>query len=240
MIPKKIHYCWFGGAELPDSVKHYIASWKKYCPDYEIIEWNEKNYDLSKINILYVQQALENKKWAFVTDFVRLDVLYRYGGIYLDTDIEIVKSFNELLRDNGFIGIESNSTLCTAVIGAVPKHPDINKILNDYNNRTFNLPNGKLDMTPNSKVFRTYFSQKYNICNFEEGVKLEYMSIYPQTYFSPINFTTKKVNITKDTFTIHHYNGTWKSNFSKRKDFLSTVIAWVFGEKTLEILKKKF
>ena len=96
MIPKKIHYCWFGGNPLPEDVKEYIASWRKYCPDYEIIEWNESNFDINCC--AYVKEAYEAKKWAFVTDYVRLYALYHHGGIYMDTDVEVVKSLNDLLK----------------------------------------------------------------------------------------------------------------------------------------------
>ena len=105
MIPKKIHYCWVGGNSKPPLVKKCIQSWKKYCPDYEIIEWNESNYDISK-NI-YMKQAYEAKKWAFVTDYMRLDIIYEHGGIYLDTDVELIKNIDDLLSNEAFAGIES-------------------------------------------------------------------------------------------------------------------------------------
>lgn len=105
MIPKKIHYCWFGGNPLPDSAKSCIASWRKFCPDYEIIEWNESNYDVNKIR--YTQQAYACRKWSFVSDYARLDIIYQHGGIYLDTDVELLRPLDSLREYEGFMGFEN-------------------------------------------------------------------------------------------------------------------------------------
>ena len=113
-IPKKIHFCWLGENEKTDLVKRCIESWRIKLPEYEIIEWNEKNFDFNNSNT-YVKQALKRKRWAFVTDYMRLKILYDHGGIYLDTDVEVIKSFDTLLNDNSFIGLESFDTICTAV-----------------------------------------------------------------------------------------------------------------------------
>src|SRR5699024_3155952 len=105
MIPKIIHYCWFGGNPLPEKEQKCIASWRKYCPDYEIIEWNENNFDINQN--MYIKQAADEKRWAFVSDFARLDVIYRFGGIYLDTDVEIIRNLDPLLRNKAFVGIDN-------------------------------------------------------------------------------------------------------------------------------------
>ena len=115
-IPKKIHYCWFGGNPLPKETVEYIKSWKKYCPDYEIIEWNESNFDINRN--LYIKQAYEAKKYAFVSDYVRVFALYKYGGIYLDTDVEVFKDFNDLLDNESFWGFEQENYIATSTIGA--------------------------------------------------------------------------------------------------------------------------
>lgn len=113
MIPKKIHYCWFGRNPLPELAVRCIESWKKYCPDYEIIEWNEDNYDINKIS--YVKEAYQARKWAFVTDYVRLDVVNQYGGIYLDTDVELLKSLDPLLKYKSFFGMEEGKFIATGL-----------------------------------------------------------------------------------------------------------------------------
>ena len=103
MIPKKIHYCWFGGNPLPEDVKRYIESWKKYCPDYDLIRWDESNYDVHKN--AYVELAYQNKKWAFLTDYARLDIIYEHGGIYLDADVELIHSLDDLLQNSCYMGM---------------------------------------------------------------------------------------------------------------------------------------
>ena len=113
MIPKIIHYCWFGGKPFPSAVQKCIDSWKKYLPDYEIREWNETNYDLDKCK--FAKEAYDQKKWAFVTDFVRLDVVYQYGGIYFDTDVEVIKSFDDLLNNKAFLGFDDDCMFNTGL-----------------------------------------------------------------------------------------------------------------------------
>lgn len=125
-IPKIIHYCWVGGANKPKSVQYCIDTWKKYCPDYEIIEWNEDNYDFSKNQ--YMKEAYNSKKWGFVPDYARLDIIYQHGGIYMDTDVEMVASLDSLLEYEGFFGFENTGNgqfyvNCGHGFGAVPNHP---------------------------------------------------------------------------------------------------------------------
>ena len=131
MIPKKIHYCWFGRNELPPLAKKCIASWKKYCPDYEIIEWNEDNFDVS-LNA-YTRYCYENKKWAFLSDFVRLQVIHDHGGIYFDTDVEVVSSFDSLLMYDAFYCFENDSYLATGLgFASVAHHPSVATMLKMY------------------------------------------------------------------------------------------------------------
>ena len=120
MIPKKIHYCWIGGNPLPELAIKCIESWKKYCPDYEIIEWNEKNYDFRKNQ--FMREAYDEKKWGFVPDYARLDIIYEHGGIYLDTDVEIIKPLDSLLKEQGFAGMEQPGIVALGLgFGAEPK-----------------------------------------------------------------------------------------------------------------------
>ena len=146
-IPKKIHYCWFGNNELPEEQKKYIETWKKHCPDYEIKEWNEKNFDINSNK--YVKEAYEAKKFAFVSDYVRLHALYNEGGIYMDTDIEVLKSFDVFLKHTAFIGFEDLKHIGTGVIGAEKGNKWIRLLLKDYDNISFYTKNGEIDLTTN-------------------------------------------------------------------------------------------
>lgn len=239
MIPKIIHYCWFGDKSLGESEFACIETWKKMLPDYRIFEWNEKNFSLEN-TCEYVKQAYSEKKWAFVSDYVRMAVLYKYGGIYLDTDVEVIRSFNPLLDENAFICSESLYSMCTATIGA-KKHADIIlEFLRLYNNRSF-VVNGKIDYSPNSKLLFNYLHDKYgyisnnNICNINKKI-----TIYPSCYFSPLNCYTMKEFRTSNTYSIHRYSATWKNKHQKFKDKLLVLLTRIIGENGRDFLKKLF
>ena len=207
MIPKKIHYCWFGGNPLPELSQKCIASWKKFCPDYEIIEWNETNYDIKKNK--YMNQAYENKRWGFVPDYARLDIIYTYGGIYLDTDVELIKSIDELLLLKAFAGVEQNSEYVALGLGfgAEKGHPTI-KTLRDYYDTLLFVESDELNLTPapkiNSIVLQSmgyrFSKQPMDICG---------MTIFPSEYLCPINYDTNELTITENTYSIHHYTASW-------------------------------
>ena len=133
MIPKVIHYCWFGGKKIPLEFRRYMKSWRKFCPDYEIREWNESNFDVFAHP--FTKSAYEAKAWAFVSDYARLKVVYEHGGIYLDTDVELLKSFDELLMEQGFAGMERPGVVALGLgFGAEPKHPLIKEFMEYYEN----------------------------------------------------------------------------------------------------------
>ena len=146
MIPKIIHYCWFGGNPLPELAVKCINSWKKYLPDYEIVEWNESNYDVRKIP--YIAQAYDAKKYAFLSDYARFDILYQYGGIYFDTDVEVIKPLNEILEKGSFAGVECTGALNTGLGIASPAASAIYKeILNSDESSEFLYKNGSMNLT---------------------------------------------------------------------------------------------
>lgn len=208
MIPKVIHYCWFGKNPKPDLVLKCIESWKKYCPDYEIIEWNEDNFDLCINN--YVKEAYECKKWAFVSDYVRLWILYNYGGIYFDTDVEIIKSIDELLDCNVFLCSEDNYRVSTGLgLGSEKGNSIIKKMLDDYDNIHF-VNDGIMDTTTcrirNTKSISNDITNLINKDSFSEENGIRF---YPPKYFCPYDFNTGKLNITDDTYAIHWYSATW-------------------------------
>ena len=220
MIPKMIHYCWISkevGNNLPQNVQECIKTWRKYLPDYEIIEWNQNNFDLNISS--FVKEAYEKKKYAFVSDYIRLYVLYNYGGIYLDTDVKVLKSFDDLLNNKAFICFEGDDAIASSTIGAEKNNYLIECLLEYYNNRHFINSNGKLDMVPNTTIFANIFKDKGFIINnqFQQN---EYITVYPREYFSPRSSITGEINITPNTYAIHLFNSSWIPEKIRKRDDL--------------------
>lgn len=237
MIPKIIHYCWFGKKELGIEEKKCINSWKKKLPGYQIMEWNEDNFDIQN-SCEYVRQAYAEKKWAFVSDYARLFALKQYGGIYLDTDVEVLKSFDSVLDNEAFMGVESKYSLCTATIGAEKDSHIIDEFLDLYDGRVFNR-GGKIDSTPNSKIIFNYLVEKYGY-EYEKEMKKEVgkLTIYPESFFSPINCYTMRECIRDETISVHRYAATWKSGSERFKDKCLVILARIFGEDGREKIKR--
>ena len=195
MIPKIIHYCWLSGDPYPPLVLHCIESWKKKLPDYEIILWDKDRIDIN--SILWLKQAYECKKYAFAADYIRFYALYNYGGIYLDADVEVIKSFNPLLDYKEFVGEDASGDIEAAVIGAEKNAPWLKECLEYYKDRPFVKANGTLDMKPVPLLVRRVLS------------KYSEIKIYPFQYFSPKDYNVKKIFITNDTYCVHHFDGKW-------------------------------
>lgn len=218
MIPKTIHYCWFGNNPKPESVKRCINSWKKFCPDYKIIEWNESNFNVN-INS-YCKQAYDSKKWAFATDFARLWIIYHHGGVYLDTDVELIKSIDPLLRHNCFIGRQPGYQVNTgAGFGATKGHHLIEIMLNDYNDIPFIKENGEFDLwtCPHRNSQWLFDNGLRHDNSYQEILDA---AIYPIEYFSPLDAYSRNLNITNNTYSIHHCDASWNpldTRFSKFK-----------------------
>lgn len=207
MIPKIIHYCWFGGNPLPDNVKQYIESWKKYCPDYEIIRWDESNYDVHKN--AYVELAYQNKKWAFLTDYVRLDIVYNYGGIYLDADVELMRGLDDFLDESCYMGMEQIGTVNTGLgFGAEPKHPFLFENKKAYEQMSFMQKNGVFKPPICVKV-TTKLLQEKGLMKENKIQRLQNVTIYPTDFFCPLKMGTNKLTITDNTYSIHHYAASW-------------------------------
>lgn len=214
MIPKTIHYIWFGRNQFPELVNKCIESWKEYCPDYKFILWNEDNFDLDSCQ--FVKEAYEKKKYAFVSDYVRLEVLYKFGGIYLDTDVEITKNLDHFLYHRAFSGFEDNKNIPTGIIASEKEHSLFKELLSYYNNRPFIKEDGTYDMITNVEVITHQLLKK----GFTPNNKLQTVdgfTLYPNDYFCPINPTNGVSNMTDNTHTIHHFNGSWLT-FEQRRE----------------------
>lgn len=203
---KYIHYCWFGGNKLPRKLKKYMKTWEKYLPDYEIVEWNESNFDVNFCE--FVKDAYENKKWAFVSDVARLYALYNYGGIYFDTDIEVKKNIDSILENEIWLGRESDDYLATAMIGVKKaKNKHIKKILDVYKKAKFN-PNDLYSIT-SPKVLTNYFEKLGLEKKSESQVLEDDIHIYSRDYFNPKSYDGLDEQYSENTCIIHHFDASW-------------------------------
>lgn len=207
MIPKVIHYCWFGRGELPDLAKKCIESWKKYCPDYEIKEWNEDNFDLDKYP--YVREAYDKRKFAFVTDVVRLYALYHEGGIYMDTDVEVLKPLDRFLSHHAFSGFEDEQFVPTGIMASEKGGKWAKDNLDYYNGKHFLKEDGSVDLTTNVVTITNYMLplglKQDNTYQDFPGL----ITFYPKDYFCPKSYKDGQIYLTDNTYTIHHFAGSW-------------------------------
>ena len=207
MIPKIIHYCWFGRNPKPEGVQKCIASWKKYLPDYEIKEWNEENFDIH-IN-KYCEQAYNHRKWAFVSDVARVMALYREGGIYFDTDVEVVQSFNSLLHLKAFLGFEGTQWIATSTMGTEPGNPIIKQFIDNYNTRNFENEEGHLDLKSNVRVLTKMLIDEQGLILNGKEQQLKYFHIFPTDFFTPFDYINGKLRKTTNTYSIHWFDQSW-------------------------------
>ncbi len=227
MIPKTIHYCWFGGAPLPPEAQACIASWRRLCPDYELIQWNESNYDVTKNR--YMKDAYQARKWAFVSDYARADIVYRHGGVYLDTDVELLKPLDPFLEDGLFAGWESRDPLCDRKkipyensvafglgFGAEKGHPVLRDLLELYEGLRFYREDGTMNLTACPR-YQTAVLIKYGLDDTQRTLqRLERVVIYPETVFSPKSLLTGRLTVTERTVSIHHFSMSWNERGSVR------------------------
>lgn len=239
-IPKIIHYCWFGGKPLNDLAIKCIASWQKYLPDYEIKRWDESNFDINDCQ--YVKEAYDKGEWAFVSDYARTWILYNEGGVYFDTDVEVIKDIRELINRGPYLGVEriiKNMGMgVNAGLGMATGLGDeiIGELLEQYRDVSFMEEYNDLDN--NTIVIKlSRILQKYGLKNTEDIQKVGNFYIYPIEYFNPLNDATGKLNINDNTYSIHWYSGSWldeehikvKNNrykyCEKYGEYIGTVIA---------------
>lgn len=238
MIPKIIHYCWFGGNSLPESAIKCIESWRKFMPDYQIKEWNEQNFD---VNIIpYTRQAYEAGKYAFVTDFVRLYALYTEGGIYMDTDVEALRAYDGFLHHDAFSGFESDGNVPTGMMAASKGSQWALDLLKDYDNRRFLKDDGSFDMTTNTSVITDYMISKGLILNNKYQDFPGLVTMYPSEYFCPKDHRTGQIEITENSYCIHHFTGSWLSHKSIWYRFykIKVRLMTVFGVESINAIIK--
>lgn len=228
MIPKVIHYCWFGGNPLPTLAVKCIESWKKYLPAYEIKEWNESNFD---VNIIpYTREAYQAKKYAFVSDYARFWILYKYGGLYFDTDVEIIKPIDDIIARGPFMGCEKDAcdTSVTSVapglgLGVNPGLGLYAEILELYSTKHFRCDNGKFNFK-SVVEYTTELLYMHGLKDINEIQQCAGVYIYPKEWFCPIDYESGKKHYTDNTRMVHHYAASWVSISSKIRNKIIRII----------------
>ncbi|MEK3991734.1 glycosyltransferase family 32 protein [Robertmurraya sp. FSL R5-0851] len=235
-IPKVIHYCWFGGKEKPEIVKKCILSWRKTLKDYEIIEWNETNFDIHSNT--FIREAYEAGKFAFVSDYVRVYVLYNQGGIYLDTDVEVFQPFDKFLHHESFWGFEQENYIATSTIGAKKENKLISQFLDSYRSKGFLKEDGSFHELTNvaivTKILEDTGLKRDGRYQEIEGIG----AFYPQTYFSPYDYINIRKLNTNDTVAIHHFYKSWLPPSARLKSSLKQIAARVIGGENIARIRK--
>lgn len=241
MIPKKIHYCWFGRNPLPESALKCIASWRKYFPDYEIIEWNEDNFDVNSIP--YTAEAYAAKKYAFVSDYARFKILYDHGGLYFDTDVEVIKSFDDILSRGPFMGIEVEPTGSTPIavapglgIGSYPDDPIYDEIISFYSTHNFHTDDGSINPYAVVRI-TTDALIRHGLKELSGTQQVANISIYPSDYFNPFDDATGRLKKTANTHSIHWFSKTWM-DVNPFRQAISRFIHRIFGTKLTQLARR--
>ncbi len=237
MIPKTIHYCWFGRNPLPPLAQKCIASWRKYLPNYEIKEWNEDNFDVNAIP--YTREAYAAKKYAFVSDYARFKILYEEGGLYFDTDVEVIRPLDDIIARGPFMGCERDATGATAPavapglgLGVNPGLGLYKEILNFYSTLQFQKnEKGSYDTVVD---YTTQILCRHGLKNISGLQQVGEVWVYPRDFFCPISTTTGKETITPNTVCIHHYSGSWLSPSQQ----IYRKIRNLFGDKVARVISK--
>ena len=242
MIPKVIHYCWFGGKPLDALGKQCLESWKKFFPDYKIICWNESNVDFSGCQ--YIKEAYAEKKWAFVSDYVRFKVMYEYGGIYFDTDVEVIRPFDDILKSGSFMGCEQpdlkkgmrvNPGLGFA---AEPRLAVIREIIEHYERSSFYNDDGTLNLQMTVVQRTTNILRQHGLKESMDSQQVAELIIYSTDYLCPIHVDTHQMHITDNTHSIHWFAGSWVELRVKFRSKVYRILSHVFGEDTANKIRE--
>ena len=243
MIPKIVHLCWLSGDPYPQKIQKCLDSWKKFLPDYEIILWDTNRFDLNSSK--WVKQAFENGKFAFAADYIRFYALYNYGGIYLDSDVEVLRSFNDLLDLPYFMGSEKAQTPEAAIIGAEKGCDWIKQCLDYYDNRSFIKEDGSLDIRklPEIMVEQINKHKPLRVLSINDSLNIRKLDMqsevleFNDAFFSPKLFDSREVEITPYTYAIHHYQNSWFSPKAKAYYRSRAVLVKIFGQKFVHKLE---
>lgn len=226
-IPRIVHYCWFGRGEKPKLIRKCMKSWKKHLNGYRFMEWNEDNFDVSSVR--YVKEAYEARKFAFVSDYVRLHALMKHGGVYLDTDVEVLGTLDGFLNHEAFSGFEDERYLQSGTMGAVPGHPWIAALLNNYATRSFLQADGTYDMTTNTAVISELSKRDGLVLDGKYQALRNGVVFYPRTYFSPYDYINGANHLSADSCTIHHFAQSWLPAHVRLRSGLKRVASKVIG-----------
>ena len=237
MIPKIIHYCWFGRGEKPELAKRCIASWRKFCPEFEIREWNEDNCDY--LAVPFMAEAYAAKKYAFVTDVMRLLVLEQYGGVYFDTDVEVVRDISPLLNDEGFIGFENEQFVNSGqVMAAVPHQSVVQAMIAAYRPLHFTNADGSLN-TVTCPHLNTAVLERFGLVRNGQEQLIKGIRVYPADRFNPLDSATGRLKKTENTWSIHWYSMSWLPKGMQLRCKLTKACRRLFGKNCLDWLKRK-
>lgn len=239
MIPKIIHYCWLSEDKFPPLIDKCISSWKQKVPDYEFVLWDTKRFDLN--DNIWVKQAFESKKYAFAADYIRLYAVYNYGGIYLDSDIELYKSFDDLLSLPYFIGSEGNGIIEAGIFGAEKGCSWIGECLKYYDNRKFILETGSLDTLTLPRIMMSQISKTKQILEVNKEILFQIghedisrnLYMLPKDYFCAKNHGTGQIEQTRNTYAIHHFAMSWIDPKTRRLSDLKKKLMKIIGVKTI-------
>lgn len=231
MIPKTIHYCWFGGKELPKLARKCVASWEKFCPEYQIIRWDESNFDLDSND--YTRMCVAEKKWAFLSDYVRLKVVAEHGGIYFDTDVELLRAPDELLQYEAFFGFETPEFVNTGMgFGSEAGGTAVRAMLEEYepllDGRHGVVSCPGLNTAALVKLGLRQDGVRQNVAGAE---------ILPSDWLNPYESTTGRLTKTKNTVSVHWYTGAWLSRSQRLRLMIGKPLRRIFGNEFLGRLK---
>ncbi|MDR3331478.1 MAG: glycosyl transferase [Synergistaceae bacterium] len=234
MIPKIIHFCWFGMGEKPQIAKSCMESWERHLPEYELREWNEDNFDVTSNR--YAKEAYESRLYAFVTDYVRLYALYNCGGIYMDTDVEVLRPLDRFLSHAAFSGFEDGVNVPTGIMGSEKGCQAVRDLMLHYEGKSFKKKNASCDTTTNCAAVTGYFL-KHGLVQDNTLQTVNGMTFYPREFFCPKNLKSTTTNVTEDTYVIHHFAGSWLPVWKKRRaevrKKIRLFLAGIFGPESL-------
>lgn len=240
MIPQIVHFCWFGGSKLPNDTKQYMRTWRRMLKGYKIYHWNEQNFDLSRAPE-YVKEAYKLKKYAFVSDYVRIYALKKYGGVYLDTDVEIIRDFSKYLEDSDLVlGFESDKLLTTAFIASVPGHPLIDTFEKSYWNRHFIMKDGSCDLTPiNDRIseLAVKWGLDLDLDTYQE--LKDNINVYPRDYFAAFDVYNWHTKVTENTCAIHHMAASWVGPKKKVHFMIIKALQSIIGVQNYDKIRNK-